>query len=62
MEDGDADVAGGVYYISPQVFLAGTFVGRERERERWIIPLGWNIGVWNVILGGKCGYSGGNMR
>ena len=49
MEDRDADVAGGVYCISPhEIFSRDLVVGereKERERERWVIPLGWNIGV-----------------
>ena len=35
MEDRDADVAAGVYCISPhEIFSRDLFVGEERERER----------------------------
>lgn len=27
-----------------------------------LVLFGWNIGVLNVICGGRCGYSGGNVR
>ena len=43
-------------------FLAMIFVERGWGERDGVIPFGWNMGVLKVIFGGRCGYSGGNMR
>jgi len=44
------------------VLVGGFWGGWRRGGGRGGVPLGWNIGVWNVILGGRWGYSGGKVR
>ena len=57
MEDRYADVTGGIDYHTeaPQRYS-------PMNISRWGSPFGWNIAVLKVIFGGKCGYSGGNIK
>ena len=57
VEDGDADVAGGVDWAMGISRKAFCLIGLVRG-----VLFGWNIGDWNVILGGRRGYSGGKVR
>jgi len=63
VQDGDADVAGGVDWCGWGLGVSWRVLGRVGEgKEGRYVPLGWNIGVWNVIFGGRWGYSGGKVR